>query len=259
MPSRLALDSRVAVVTGSGQGIGRAIAETLTARGARVVVNDLDAGRADRAAAQLREQGREAIAVAGDIRSQGTVDELFTQAAATFGGADILVNNVGVALGRTGTDLTLDEWHDIIALNLTHQYACCRAAVPHMREQGWGRIVNISSSAGRFRWSFPGAGAIAYSAAKAGVLGMTREMAYELAGSGILVNAVVPGNILTEEGAKDLGALPEERRTRLLRETMLGRFGKPEEVAGAVAFLASDAASYVCGASLIVNGGWGVA
>ena len=259
MPSRLALDSRVAVVTGSGQGIGRAIAATLAARGARVVVNDLDAARLDRAAAELREQGRDVIAVAGDIRAERTVDELFTEAAASFGGVDILVNNVGVALGGTGVDLTLQEWDAVIALNLTHQYACSRAAVPYMRDKGWGRIVNISSSAGRFRWSYPGAGAIAYSAAKAGVLGLTREMAYELGGSGILTNAVVPGNIMTEEGRKDLEALPEERRSRLLRETMLGRFGKPEEVAGAVAFLASDAASYINGASLIVNGGWGVA
>jgi NAD(P)-dependent dehydrogenase (short-subunit alcohol dehydrogenase family) len=259
MTDRLNLEGHVAVVTGSGQGIGRAIAHKLAARGARVVINDVVGDRVEKSAADLRAEGFDVVAISGDITRQAFVEQLFAESAERFGSVDILVNNVGVGKGPKGFDLTVEGWNEILELNLTHQYACSRSAFAFMKEKGWGRIINISSSAGRFRSSYIIAGGIAYSAAKAGVLGLTRQMAYEVAGTGILVNAVVPGNIETEEGKKDLAALPEDIRSRILHETMLRRFGSPNEVAGAVAFLASDAASYVTGASLIVNGGWGVA
>jgi 3-oxoacyl-[acyl-carrier protein] reductase len=253
------LAGHVALVTGSGQGIGHAIAKKLASRGAKVVVNDLAADRVANSVAKLKQDGANVVGIPGDVTQQTDIDSVFAYAAQEFGGVDILVNNVGVGKGASGLDLPIEGWNEILAVNLTHQYACSRAAAPFMRERGWGRIVNISSSAGRFRWSYVGASSIAYSAAKAGVLGMTRQMAFELAGTGILVNAVIPGNIMTEEGKKDLEALPSDVRTRILHETMLHRFGLPEEVAGVVAFLASERASYICGASLIVNGGWSVA
>lgn len=259
MSDRLSLAGRVALVTGSGQGIGHATALLLGQRGAKVVVNDLEPERLDSSRARLADAGIDAIGVVANVSDEADVGRLFEESVAAFGSVDVLVNNVGGSWGPTGTDLSVEGWEAVVAVNLTSQYRCARRAVEIMRPTGWGRIINISSSAGRFRSSYVIAGGIAYSAAKAGVLGMTRQLAYELAGTGILVNAVVPGNIETEEGRKDLAALPADVRERILHETMLRRFGRPDEVAGVVAFLASDAASYICGATLIVNGGWSVA
>ncbi len=255
----LSLAGRVALITGSGQGIGFATASLLGQRGAKVVINDIEPERLERSRQTLLKNGIEAAAVCANVGDEDAVGEIFETTLTTFGTLDVLVNNVGGTWGRSGTDLTLAEWDDVMNVNLTSQYRCSRRAVEIMAPRRWGRIVNISSSAGRFRSSYTLPGGIAYSAAKAGVLGMTRQMAFELAGTGILVNAVVPGNIQTEEGRKDLEALPVDVRERILHETMLRRFGRPAEVAGAVAFLASDAASYICGATLIVNGGWSVA
>lgn len=255
----LALVDRVAVVTGSGQGIGFATARLLGERGARVVVNDIEPERLERSREALVGSGIDAVAVVADVTEEDGTRALFDAAMAAYGTVDVLVNNVGGTWGPLGTELSVSDWDAILRLNLSSQYRCSRRAVEIMRPRRWGRVINVSSSAGRFRSSYTVPGGIAYSAAKAGVLGLTRQMASELASTGILVNAVVPGNIETEEGRKDLEALPSEVRERLLHETMLRRFGRPAEVAGVIAFLASEAASYICGATLIVNGGWNVA
>ena len=243
------MSDRVAIVTGAGQGMGRAVAMRLSAEGARVVANDVNEEAAARTAKRIQEAGGEAIAVAGDVTSSGDVANIVDAALDRYGRIDILVNNAGVLRPTKVIDIEEDEWDWVIAVNLKGTYLCSRAVLPAMRKVGWGRIVNFSSTAGKSTSTVGGAH---YTAAKAGVLGFTRHLAREAAAYGVTVNAVCPGLIDTEMVR---GTIPDEQARAYADSFPIQRMGEPSEVAELVAFLASDRAAYITGASLDINGG----
>jgi len=241
------LEGRSAVVTGAAQGIGYEIARTLGAAGARVVVGDIDAEAAGRAAGRLGDLGLAAAALRCDVTDEAEVEALVAHCTATFGPVDVMVNNAGITRDATLRRMTLGDFRAVLDVHLTGAWNGTRFASAVMREQGRGSIVNISSIAGKVG-NF---GQTNYSAAKAGLVGLTKASAKELARSGVRVNAVQPGLIRTAMTE----AMPKAAWDAKLAEIPLARAGEPAEVAHAVLFLASDMASYVTGAVLEVTGG----
>jgi 3-oxoacyl-[acyl-carrier protein] reductase len=246
----LLLTGRVALVTGASRGIGRAVARTLAARGAAVAVNY---SQREDAARELCEQivadGGKAIAVGFDVSSPAAVDAGIQQVVAALGGLHILVNNAGVSIDALLMRANPDDFSRLLDINLKGAFLCSKAAARHLlRARADGRIINISSVVGEQG----NAGQAMYAAAKAGVLGLTKSLARELASRGVTVNAVTPGFIDTDMTA---AALKGDAREALLKQIPLARIGRPEEVAEAVAFLAAPAASYITGHVLRVNGG----
>lgn len=237
---------RVAIVTGSGQGIGQGIAFALAAAGAKVVVNDIVAERADAVVADIETLRGTSVAAPVDIGRRAGAEALIGQAIAAFGRVDILVNNAGIAKDRYLAKMSDEEWDEVLRVNLTAQFLTCRAAVPHMMEQRYGRIVNISSRA----W-LGGVGQANYSASKGGVVSLTRTLALELAKFQITANCIAPALVDTPL----FGGLTEEVRQRLTRSVPMGRVGTPADIANAVLFFASDESSYVTGQVLYVCGG----
>jgi NAD(P)-dependent dehydrogenase (short-subunit alcohol dehydrogenase family) len=243
------LAGRTALVTGAGQGMGRAVAQALAVRGARVVVNDRNPDTAAQTAASLRAAGADAIAVPADVTDASAVRQMVEQAGNRFGTIHILVNNAGILRPTPVSDIDEHEWDLVIDVNLKGTFLCSQAVLPAMRAAGWGRIINFSSTAGK---SVSTIGGAHYTAAKAGVLGFTRHLAKEVAADGITVNAVCPGLIETEMVRDVLG---DARAHAFGASFPIPRLGQPEEVAELVAFLASDRAAYITGASLDINGG----
>ena len=240
---------KVAVVTGAGQGMGRAVAERLAAGGTRLAVNDVNADAAERTASVLLENGAEAFAVAGSVTAVTDVAAMVETTLSRYGALHILVNNAGVLRPTKVIDIEEDEWDFVVEVNLKGTYLCSRAALPAMREAGWGRIVNFSSTAGK---NVSTVGGAHYTAAKAGILGFTRHLAKEEAGYGITVNSVCPGLIDTEMVRTTI----DDARAKAYADSFpIQRMGQPSEVAELVAFLASDRAAYITGASLDINGG----
>jgi 3-oxoacyl-[acyl-carrier protein] reductase len=243
------LSGRVAIVTGAGQGMGRAVAVALAARGAAVVVNDLNAASAEAVAAELRATGTAAVAIRADVVDAAAVRGMVEQAVARFGGVQILINNAGVLRPTRVAEIAEAEWDWVIGVNLKGTFLCSQAVLPAMKAAGWGRIVNFSSTAGK---NVSTVGGAHYTAAKAGILGFTRHLAKEVAADGITVNAVCPGLIDTEMVR---ATIDEARTAAYARSFPIARLGRPEEVAELVAFLASERAAYITGASLDINGG----
>ena len=237
---------RVAIVTGAARGLGRAAAERLYERGASVAINVRDPERADAAARSL---GDRALAVPGDLAAPGVPDEIVTRTLERFGRLDIIVNNAALALPTRFADLSAEEWRLALEVNMTAPFLLIKAAFPAMKRQGYGRIINISSTAGRQVSTLGGAH---YTASKTGLLGLTRAAAKELGKFGITVNAVCPGMIDTELTREN--ATPELLE-RLAAGYPVPRLGTALEVADLICFAASEAAGYITGASLDINGG----
>ncbi len=233
------LQGKVALVTGAGSGIGRAIATRFAAEGARVMASDIDEGAAERTAAAL---GGGAQANHCDTSSQSDVQAAVAATIAAFGTIDVLVNNAGISGGG--------DWDKTIAVNLSGVYFGLKHGGAAMAERGGGAIVNISSVLGLV--AIPGAGA--YTASKHGVVGLTKQFALDLAGARVRVNAIHPGWIRT--AMTDPIAAVEQFRTMIEQQTPLGRWGTPEEIANVALFLASDEASFVTGSSYVVDGGF---
>jgi NAD(P)-dependent dehydrogenase (short-subunit alcohol dehydrogenase family) len=250
------LAEKVAIVTGSATGIGKAIAAALAREGAHLLLADIDADGVARVEEALKQQPGRARAIHADVTKRSDVDTMVAKAVETFGRVDILVNNAGGGGGVSGLMLSDEEWDRVLTLNLKSQFMCVRAVVPQMERQGHGRIVNISSNAGKYRSNVGTIGGIAYAAAKGGILQFTRSSAYTLGGKGITVNAIAPGSVLTNAGQREYKSMDPDRRDRVIRETPLGRFAQPDEIAQIAVFLASDDSSFVTGATILASGGW---
>ena len=245
----IGLEGRVAIVTGAGRGIGRAIAQKLAEAGAKTVISDIDSKNAQKTAEVLEGKLGTSIAQRVDVSDERSVEFLIEKTLKTFGRVDILVNNAGVMFRTRVLDISAEEWKDVIRVNLTGPFLCIKAVLPEMKKRRFGRIVNISSLAGR---SVSTLGGVHYTASKAGLLGLTRAVAKEVASFGITVNAVCPGLIDTEMVRKTTS---QKELEGFLDSFPIKRIGTPEEVGDLVVFLCSDKASYINGASLDINGG----
>jgi 3-oxoacyl-[acyl-carrier protein] reductase len=243
------LSNKVAIVTGSARGIGRAIALKLAEAGANIVVNDISAAAdsLEGVAAEIRALNRQVLVVTGDVSSSEDVARLVEKAAGTFGRIDILVNNAGVARDQLIMRMSDEDWDTVLNIDLKSAFLCTRAVLRHMLRQRWGRIISISSVVG----IMGNAGQANYASAKAGIIGLTRSVAKEVGSRGITANAIAPGFIET----KMTEQLDEKQKQALLQHIPLGVIGTPRDVAEAVAFLASEEARYITGQVLNVDGG----
>ncbi|MGI6208401.1 MAG: SDR family NAD(P)-dependent oxidoreductase [Anaerolineae bacterium] len=242
------LEGKIALVTGGGSGIGRAVCLELGRAGAAVAAADLSAERAQATVKELEGAGHQAQAYRVDISRSDQVRAVVSGICERWGGVDVLVNAAGVYQIGGIEDITEEDWDRVLAINLKGAYLFCREVVPIMRRRGGGAIVNVSSISGRTKSDLAG---VNYVASKAGLIGLTMCLANQLARDGIRVNCVAPGTIDTPMNA----SLTPEGREILTRRVPLGRLGQAEEVAAAIAFLASPAASYITGETLNVNGG----
>jgi len=242
------LTNRVAIVTGSGRGMGRAIAMKLAEIGATVVVNDIgEASPVGSVAEEIKSMGKQSLAILADVSSSEDVKRLVEETIAAYGKVDILVNNAGITRDQLIIRMSDEEWDKVLSVNLRSVFLCSRAVLRYMIKQRWGRIISISSIVGLVG----NPGQANYASAKAGIIGLTRTIAKEVAARGITANAIAPGFIDTEMTQR----LEESWKQQLKKQIPLGYFGSPRDVAEAVAFLASEEARYITGQVLSVDGG----
>ncbi len=239
---------RTALVTGAGRGVGEEIARLFHASGARVAVSDIDGQAARQLADRLDDSGVSAMALTLDVRSKRAFEDARDRIASAWGRTDIVVNNAGYAKRTPVQDITTEEFDDIVAINMRSVFLSCQVFADHMRSNGWGRIVNITSLAGQNGGTVASAH---YAAAKAGATMLSKYFAQQLAGTGVTVNAIAPGFIETDMTE----TLPKEVRDKYLERIPLGCLGSAQAIADAVAYLASDQASYITGQVLGINGG----
>lgn len=252
----LNLGDKVAIVTGGGRGIGEAICMALANEGAHVVVSDIDHPTATAVSERIKALGRKALPIRSDVSNREEVIRLTEQAFKEFGRIDILVNNAGISPKKEGGptltwEITPEEWDLVMGVNLKGTLFCSQQAVKYMLQQKAGAIVNISSLAGKAPGEPMPTGAH-YNISKAGIINLTQKLAAELAPHGIRVNAIAPGRIATPMAK----LASKESNQAMLERIPMGRFGKPEEIANLVLFLASQVSSYITGETVNINGGW---
>ena len=243
------LSGRVALVTGGGRGIGRAIALKLAEVGTTVVVSDIDEVSASSAAGEIKAMKGRSLAVMADVSSSSDVVKMMEAAQAAYDKVDILVNNAGITRDQLLMRMSDEDWDNVLSINLKSVFLCTKVVLRQMVKQRWGRIISLSSIVG----IKGNAGQANYASAKAGIIGFTRSIAKEVASRGITVNAIAPGFIDTDMTQ----SLEENMRQELKRQIPIGNFGSPRDVAEAVAFLASEEARYITGQVLSVDGGMG--
>jgi len=244
------LKNKIAIVTGSGRGIGKSTALELAKEGAKVVVSDIDIKECQNVCDEIKKIGSDAIAVKCDISKKSDVDAMIKKIMQKFQKIDILINNAGVVLMKPFVEMTEKDWDFVLDINLKGVFLCTNAVAKQMIKQKSGKIISVASIAGEVGFM----NTSAYCASKAGIINLTRELAMELSPHNINVNAIAPGVIatkMTEDMLKD-----KKTKEVLLASTPLGRVGQPEEIGKAVVFLASDDSNFITGHTLVVDGGW---
>jgi 3-oxoacyl-[acyl-carrier protein] reductase len=244
------LEGRVAIVTGGGGGLGEGICHALAAAGAAVAAVDVAREEAERVAGQVSSGGARCVALEADVSDRRSAQAMVESLVGEFGGVDILVNNAAIYPLRPWTEIEDEEWDRVMAVNLKGYFLCARSAFPHMRDRGHGRIINVASITFFIGW----AGFLDYVSSKGAVIGFTRTLAREVGPDGVTVNAVSPGAFPT--AAERVHPDQEALNRRILEQQCLKRRGKPEDVGNLVAFLASDAASFITGQTVMIDGGW---
>jgi 2-deoxy-D-gluconate 3-dehydrogenase len=250
LAARFSLHGRAALVTGGGRGLGRAMALALASAGADVAVAGRTREDLDAVAAEIVHAGRRGIAIPADLADAGQAAAVVDEAVRALGRVDILINNAGISIRRPVLDLTLEEWDAVLNLNLRAAFLCAQRAARDMQARRWGRIISIASLTAllaRPRTTV-------YAVSKAGIAQLTRNLAYELAPYGITANAILPGVIRTALTEPLIG--DPRYAAEMLSRIPAGRFGEPDDLAGAVIFLASETTAYVTGHLLVVDGGW---
>ena len=244
------LQNRVAIVTGGGKGIGREICLGLSKQGAKIVIAELDIENSNKVIEEIKDSGSEAIAIKTDISNENSVKNLILETIKKFNKIDILINNAGIRHVKKLDDHNLNDWNDMLSVNLTGPYICCKAVIPEMKKVGKGKIINFGSIA-----SFMGRpDRVGYVAAKSGVLGLTRALAIDLKGTNINVNTICPGLISTPFNKKY--AEDPTHGEKWGKETIVGRWGLPSDIVGAAIFLSSDDSDFINGTEIKIDGGW---
>jgi NAD(P)-dependent dehydrogenase (short-subunit alcohol dehydrogenase family) len=248
------LQDKVAILTGSASGIGRATAALFASEGALLVLNDIDRQGLHAISTELNKQTNRAVV--GDVAQEETARRLVQEAVSAFGRIDVLVNNAGIHFVKDVTEMTVEEWDRLMDINLRSMFLCCKHVIPHMLKRKSGAIVNLASISSFVGQEMEGASTFAYNITKAGALQLTKSLASRYAADGIRVNCVCPGNVETNILKRATAEETAEFWRQAARLEPMGRNAQPKEVANAILFLASDEASFVTGCPLLVDGGY---